>query len=74
MKQRIIINADTYETRVAILEHDELAELFVERAEQRRNVGDVYKARVNAVLAPIARIATSCANCTPRRACRSSRC
>ncbi len=50
MKQRIIINSDTYETRVAILEHDELAELFVERAEQRRNVGDVYLARVNAVL------------------------
>ena len=50
MKQRIIINADSYETRVAILENDELAELFVERAEQRRNVGDVYKARVNAVL------------------------
>src|ERR1044071_5411074 len=50
VKQRIIINADTYETRVAILENDELAELFVERAEQRRNVGDVYKARVNAVL------------------------
>ncbi|MCC6350777.1 MAG: Rne/Rng family ribonuclease [Candidatus Eisenbacteria bacterium] len=50
MKQRIIINADAYETRVAILEHDELAELFVERAEQRRNVGDVYKGRVNAVL------------------------
>jgi len=50
VKQRIIINADPYETRVAILEHDELAELFVERAEQRRNVGDVYKGRVNAVL------------------------
>ena len=50
MKQRIIINADSYETRVAILENDELAELFVERAEQRRSVGDVYKARVNAVL------------------------
>ena len=50
MKQRIIINADAYETRVAILEHDELAELFVERAEQRRNVGDIYKGRVNAVL------------------------
>ena len=30
--------------------HDELAELFVERAEQRRNVGDIYKGRVNAVL------------------------
>ena len=50
MKQRIIINADSYETRVAILEHDELAELFVERAEHRRSVGDIYKARVNAVL------------------------
>ena len=30
MRQRIIINADSYETRVAILENDELAELFVE--------------------------------------------
>jgi ribonuclease G len=50
VKQRIIINADSYETRIAILEHDELAELFVERSEQRRSVGDVYKARVNAVL------------------------
>jgi len=50
MKQKIIINADSYETRIAILEDDELAELFVERAEQRRHVGDIYKARVNAVL------------------------
>lgn len=50
MKQRIIINADAYETRIAILENDELAELFVERSEHRRSVGDVYKARVNAVL------------------------
>ena len=50
MKQKIIINADSYETRIAILEDEELAELFVERAEQRRHVGDIYKARVNAVL------------------------
>ncbi len=50
MKQRIIINADSYETRVAILENDELAELFVERSDQRRSVGDIYKGRVNAVL------------------------
>jgi len=48
--RKIIINADAYETRVAILEDDELAELFVERAEQRRHVGDIYKGRVNAVL------------------------
>ena len=50
MKQSIIINADSYETRIAILEDGELAELLVERAEQRRHVGDIYKGRVNAVL------------------------
>jgi ribonuclease G len=50
VKQTIIINADTYETRIAILEDGELAELLVERAEQRRHVGDIYKGRVNAVL------------------------
>ncbi len=50
MKQKIIINADSYETRIAILEDDELAELFVERADNRRHVGDIYKGRVNAVL------------------------
>jgi ribonuclease G len=50
VKQKIVINADSYETRIAILEEDELVELFVERAEQRRHVGDIYKGRVNAVL------------------------
>ncbi len=50
MKQSIVINADSYETRIAILEDGELAELLVERAEQRRHVGDIYKSRVNAVL------------------------
>jgi ribonuclease G len=50
VKQSIVINADSYETRIAILEDGELAELLVERAEQRRHVGDIYKGRVNAVL------------------------
>jgi ribonuclease G len=50
VRRKIIINADSYETRIAILEDDELAELFVERAERRRHVGDIYKGRVNAVL------------------------
>src|SRR5207249_3303662 len=36
VKQKIIINADSYETRIAIVEDGELAELLVERAEQRR--------------------------------------
>jgi len=50
VKQTIVINADSYETRIAILEDGELVELLVERAEQRRHVGDIYKGRVNAVL------------------------
>jgi ribonuclease G len=50
VKQTIIINADAYETRIAILENQELAELLVERSEHRRHVGDIYKGRVNAVL------------------------
>jgi len=50
VKQTIIINADAYETRIAILEDGELAELLVERADQRRHVGDIYKGKVNAVL------------------------
>jgi len=48
VKQRIVINADSYETRVAILEHDELAELFVERSEQRRSVGEARCRRAGA--------------------------
>jgi ribonuclease G len=50
VKQQIIINADSCETRIAILEEGELVELRVERSEQRRSVGDIYKGRVNAVL------------------------
>ena len=50
VKPKIIINADSYETRIAFLEDGELAELLVERSEQRRHVGDIYKGRINAVL------------------------
>ncbi len=50
MRNTIVINADSYETRIAILEDGELVELLVERAEQRRHVGDIYLGRVNAVL------------------------
>ena len=50
MRTRIVINADPHETRIAILEEDELVELLVERGEKRSHVGDVYKGRVNAVL------------------------
>jgi ribonuclease G len=50
MQKSIIINADTKETRVGILEDKELVELLVERPDERRIVGDIYKGRINAVL------------------------
>ncbi|UCC69346.1 MAG: Rne/Rng family ribonuclease [Armatimonadota bacterium] len=48
MRKEIIVNADDLESRVAILEDGELAELNVER--EPRMVGSVYKARVLSVL------------------------
>jgi ribonuclease G len=48
--REILINCDPHETRIAILEDKELVELLVERSDRRRRVGDIYKARVNAVL------------------------
>jgi ribonuclease G len=48
MKKEIIVNADDLESRVAILEDGELAELTVER--EPRMVGSIYKARVMSVL------------------------
>jgi len=50
MFREIVINVEPYETRVAILEDGELTELLVERPQDRRIVGDIYKGRVNAVL------------------------
>ncbi len=49
----LIINATTTETRIALMEEGRLAELFVERPEHERNVGDIYKGRVRKVLAGI---------------------
>ena len=50
MRREIIINAGPSETRIALLEDKELAEILVERPEAVRRVGDIYKGRVNAVL------------------------
>src|SRR3954469_13598473 len=50
MKREILINANPRETRVAIIEDDQLAELLVDRPEARRMVGDIYYGRVDAVL------------------------
>src|SRR5918911_5484078 len=50
MKREILINAAPRETRVAILEDDQLVELLVDRPETRRMVGDIFLGKVEAVL------------------------
>jgi ribonuclease G len=50
MKKEIIINSTNEETRIAIVEEAQLVELFVERPEAERMVGDIYKGKVSRVL------------------------
>jgi ribonuclease G len=50
MKREILINSSPRETRVAILEDDQLVELLVDRPDARRMVGDIYLGKVDAVL------------------------
>ncbi|HEX5580933.1 MAG TPA: Rne/Rng family ribonuclease, partial [Gemmatimonadaceae bacterium] len=50
MKREILINAAPRETRVAILEDEQLVELLVDRPDNRRMVGDIYLGKVEAVL------------------------
>ena len=50
MKREILINATPRETRVAILEDDQLVELLFDRPDNRRMVGDIYLGKVEAVL------------------------
>jgi len=48
--KEIFVNATEHENRIAIKEDGKLVELFVERPEQERIVGDIFKGRVTAVL------------------------
>ena len=50
LKSEIIINAAIHETRIAILEDDKLVEMWVERPDNERMVGDIYKGRIKAVI------------------------
>jgi len=50
MKKEIIVNRTNEETRVAILEDGKLMDLFIERRESEKIVGNIYKGKVNAVL------------------------
>ena len=50
MRTEIFINEGTNESRIAIVEDGQLAEIWVERPENERMVGDIYKGTVTAVL------------------------
>ncbi len=50
MNKEMIVSSNDHETMVAILEDDQLVELFIERERNRGVVGNVYKGRVSKVL------------------------
>jgi ribonuclease G len=50
MTKEMIVSTNGHETMVAILEEDQVAEVFVERERHRGVVGNVYKGRVSKVL------------------------
>ncbi|MBF8299707.1 MAG: rng [Acidobacteria bacterium] len=50
MTKEMIVSSSAHETRVAILEDDQIAEIFIERERQRGVVGNLYKGRVSKVL------------------------
>jgi ribonuclease G len=50
VKKQIVLNCTPQETRVAIVEGNQLAEIYIERLRNRGVVGNIYKARVQRVL------------------------
>jgi ribonuclease G len=50
MNKEMIISSTDHDTRVAILEDDQVVEIFIERERSRGVVGNIYKGRVSKVL------------------------
>lgn len=50
MNKKMLIECDLHQARIAIMEHDRLAEIFIERHQQLGVVGNIYQGRVNRVL------------------------
>ena len=50
MNKEMIISSTSHETRVAILEDDQVVEIFIEREHSRGVVGNIYKGRISKVL------------------------
>ncbi|MFP4459104.1 MAG: Rne/Rng family ribonuclease [Candidatus Zixiibacteriota bacterium] len=53
MSDQVIINSQVHESRIAILEGKKLVDLSIERPDERRLVGNVYKGKVNKILSSI---------------------
>src|SRR5437667_3171519 len=50
MQKELIISATSQETKIAILEDDELVEFYIERHRSQSIVGNIYKGKVTKVL------------------------
>src|SRR5215467_14392050 len=50
MQKELVISATTQETKIAILEDDELVEFYIERHRSQGIVGNIYKGKVTKVL------------------------
>ncbi len=50
MNKEMVVSSTIHETRVAILEDDQVVEVFIEREQSRGVVGNIYKGRVSKVL------------------------
>jgi len=50
MEKKLIVNCDSREIRVGLMEDKRLVEMYIERPENQRVVGNIYKGRVSNVL------------------------
>src|SRR5690625_3987569 len=53
MSKEIVINAHREQTQIAIVEKDDLVELFIENREHARTLGDIYLGRVRRIMPSI---------------------
>ena len=50
MQRRVLINADDYEIRICVVENSKLAEYILERRDEERTVGNIYKGVVTSII------------------------
>ena len=53
MSKEIVVNVEESQTRIAIVEDGKLAELYIENAENKRTIGNMYLGRIQKVMPSI---------------------